>query len=602
MTIDTRTIYLMTFAIYIAIAAFMYVIQRQFRFKGYWWWILSALSVATGMGLLSLRGIINDSFSILLGNLFVTLYFIAIALGIQAFFKDQEKYLYAILILFAEMIFLGYYTYISPNVLARVYVFTITVTTISIYTVYYIKKRSVVFNIERNYLITGSLFITILVGLFRLVLAHRSINIENSFFTTNLEGLVIMSGLIAFLMMFFGVVSLNGQVFSRDNIMNLKKVTDIAKKLKKAQEIASLGNWELNIKDNALYWSDQIYKIFDCEPKEFEETYEAFLSFVHPDDREMVNEFYLKSLENKVPYEIEHRVVTKENKIKYVLEKCETEFDSEGNPLISSGIVLDITKIKETQKALKIAKERAEKSERRLAKANKTKDKFLSIIAHDLKGPFNAIQGLSSLLLEDIDNETLDKVTIKKYADLIHISSTKATKLLGDLMDWSLAESDGIKFTPEQFDLIDLINENRELLVSALKLKGLRLNEHTPTTLMINIDRDMINTVLRNLLSNAIKYTPRGKAIEIRILEKKNKITVSVEDQGIGMDDELKSKLFSIEDISPMPGTEQEIGTGFGLALCKKFVNRHGGKIWVESELGKGSTFSFSIPRHPNNP
>lgn len=131
-------------------------------------------------------------------------------------------------------------------------------------------------------------------------------------------------------------------------------------KLKQAQRIAHLGNWELDIVNNKLWWSDEIYRIFDCEPQEFKATYEAFLEFIHPDDREIVNEAYTNSIKTKQPYSFVHRIVTKNNQIKYVEEKCNTDYDDKGNPLKSTGIVIDITELKEVEEQLKTANERFE--------------------------------------------------------------------------------------------------------------------------------------------------------------------------------------------------------------------------------------------------
>jgi PAS domain S-box-containing protein len=135
--------------------------------------------------------------------------------------------------------------------------------------------------------------------------------------------------------------------------------------LKKAQQIAHLGNWMLHIENNELLWSDEIYRIFDCEPHEFKATYEAFLGFIHPDDREKVNAAYLKSLETKTDYQIEHRIITKNNQVKYVREKCLTTFNDQGKPLNSFGTVIDITEQKALENELIKAKEHAEESEAR---------------------------------------------------------------------------------------------------------------------------------------------------------------------------------------------------------------------------------------------
>ena len=148
-----------------------------------------------------------------------------------------------------------------------------------------------------------------------------------------------------------------------------EKAEESEGKLKEAQRIAHLGNWELNIETNKLFWSDEIYRIFDCEPHEFEATYESFIEFIHPDDREKVNSAYLKSLETKTEYQIEHRLITKKNQIKFVREKCLTTFNEQGKPLNSFGIVIDITEQKELENELIIAKEQAEQSEEKFSKS-----------------------------------------------------------------------------------------------------------------------------------------------------------------------------------------------------------------------------------------
>jgi PAS domain S-box-containing protein len=162
-------------------------------------------------------------------------------------------------------------------------------------------------------------------------------------------------------------------------------------RLKEAQHIAHLGNWDLCIETNELYWSDETFRIFGCDPQEFKATYEAFLEFIHPDDREMVNSAYLNSLQTKTGYQIEHRVLTKTNQIKFVREKCSTTFNEQGKPLSSFGIVIDITEQKKAEQELVVAKEKAEESDR-------LKSGFLANMSHEIRTPMNGILGFAELL------------------------------------------------------------------------------------------------------------------------------------------------------------------------------------------------------------
>ena len=677
-------------------------------------------------------------------------------------------------------------------------------------------------------------------------------------------------------------------------------------KLKEAQQIAQLGNWELNILTKKLFWSDEIFRIFECEINEFEPNYEIFLSFVHPDDRQKVNDAYTESLITKLPYKIEHKIVTKHNNLKYVVEKCKTEYNSQGIATKSFGIVMDITEqnknknklqsnssrlqgllsltqtklhdiqtilnyalntavqitnseigfiyryneetelftlnswsdnvlpeckimekktvyqlektgiwgevvrqrkplivndfqaenplkkgypeghvqlkrflsipyfennkivavvgvgnkkeeydfddtlqlnllmetvwaiyhqkedeneIRRLVEKLKISNEEIKKSEEKyrlitenaadviwILNLNKrnfsyispsvftlrgftaeeamkqdinealtpesakividsiteflpkfvaepeifsqkifinelqqpckdgsliwietttryqfnqenevevigisrninerkkledeikrqnnqlieliaTKDKFFSIIAHDLKSPFNSILGFLELLIKNIEKYDIQK--IKRFVETIYNSSVNTYKLLENLLEWSRSQTGGINFKPEFFILEDLIIETLQLAQNPAKTKNIVLDYDISDSLLVFADRNMIHTVLRNLISNAIKFTNKNGFVTIKAFHQKSHIKVVVIDSGVGISDKAKNKLFKINEKITTLGTEEEKGTGLGLILCKEFVEKNGGEIWVESEINKGSNFIFSIP------
>ncbi len=229
-----------------------------------------------------------------------------------------------------------------------------------------------------------------------------------------------------------------------------------------------------------------------------------------------------------------------------------------------------------------------------LQKINASKDKFFSIIAHDLKSPFNAIVGFSSVLVDQVKAKNYEG--IERFAEIINQSSAKAMNLLMNLMEWSQSQTGRIEFNPEYFDMIELIKEVEYLLIDVAKQKLIELKNELPLHAKAWGDSAMINTVLRNLISNAIKYTEFGGTIILSVETNPEGINVSVADTGVGIPKNRIGNLFRIDESFSTSGTQDEKGTGLGLILCKEFIDNHKGKIWVDSQPGKGSTFHFWLP------
>jgi len=245
---------------------------------------------------------------------------------------------------------------------------------------------------------------------------------------------------------------------------------------------------------------------------------------------------------------------------------------------------------------LKLYRQRKELLEQsvELQKLNAEKDKFFSIIAHDLKSPFNSIVGFSSILVDQIKEK--DYEGIGKFAGIIRQSSLRALDLLTNLMDWARSQTGRMEFQPEYFELAGFIMEISLFFDAIAGQKSIIINKDLPPNAPVFADKAMISVVLRNLISNAIKFTKPGGEITIAAIEKPGELTVAVSDTGVGISREIVGKLFHIDENYTTAGTNNEKGTGLGLILCKEFVEKHGGKIWVESEVGKGSTFRFSLP------
>ena len=249
----------------------------------------------------------------------------------------------------------------------------------------------------------------------------------------------------------------------------------------------------------------------------------------------------------------------------------------------------DITERMSVMQALK-------ESETRLLELNATKDKFFSIIAHDLKSPFNSILGFSDILADQIRQKNYNDA--EEFTEIIQNASQNAVDLVTNLMEWSSSQSGRMDFNPENIEIDSLINEVFELSKVTATQKSIYLTKELPQHLHVFLDKSMIGTVLRNLISNAIKFTNPGGEITIRAELVEKELIVSVSDNGVGIEQENLAKLFRIDESYIVPGTQNEHGTGLGLLLCKEFIDIHKGKIWAESEPGIGSRFYFSIPKN----
>ena len=229
-----------------------------------------------------------------------------------------------------------------------------------------------------------------------------------------------------------------------------------------------------------------------------------------------------------------------------------------------------------------------------LLQLNSDKDLFISILAHDLRSPFTALLGLSDILIENIRVFNIDE--IENLLKQISTSSNDTFALLEDLLKWTSTKSGKIPYKPQKLNLTDVCENIIKTLNSNAITKNISvlINIHEPVYVLADID--MLKTVMRNLVSNAIKFTNNGGVISIKAKEDSGIVTVSVTDNGIGIKSDKLKKLFDISQRQTTIGTADETGTGLGLILCKEFVEKNSGKIWVESEYGKGSEFKFTQP------
>ncbi|MBO0333486.1 GAF domain-containing sensor histidine kinase [Sneathiella sp. CAU 1612] len=222
------------------------------------------------------------------------------------------------------------------------------------------------------------------------------------------------------------------------------------------------------------------------------------------------------------------------------------------------------------------------------------KDRFFSIIAHDLKSPFNSLLGFSDFLAKRADKLTPEEIV--EYASMINLSSKTLFELLENLLEWGRFQMEKGDMQPVPLHLPDLVTESLSLLNSCAASKNITLSSQIPK-LTVEADRNMILLVIRNLISNAIKFTPTGGRIEITADREGDMVKISVTDTGVGIPAEILEDTFAIDRKTTTPGTDGEIGTGLGLPLCKEMIELNRGSIRVESEQEKGTTFHFTLPK-----
>ncbi len=342
----------------------------------------------------------------------------------------------------------------------------------------------------------------------------------------------------------------------------------------------------LDSKGKISYASSMTAKMFGYEDKN-ELLGRYFWNFVHPEEYERLrkNKALLEKLE-RFP-EMQFKFMRKDKSTFYGEINSATITDNLDKPVSLLTITRDISDRKS-------AEEQLIQSEHQLREANATKDKFFSIIAHDLKSPFSSIIGFSELLYEEYNQ--FDEQEIKEFIQQIYISSTNSLKLLDNLLQWAKSQTGGIVASPEYLNVNNLVFETIGLLKAASNNKKIKLRTDLQDGCIVLADRYMTLTILRNLLSNAIKFTYPGGDIVISSVKVKDKIKISVADNGTGISPSDQDKLFRVDQKVRNPGTANEYGTGLGLILCKEFVEKNAGVIGVESKEGIGSVFYFLFP------
>lgn len=254
-------------------------------------------------------------------------------------------------------------------------------------------------------------------------------------------------------------------------------------------------------------------------------------------------------------------------------------------------LLRDVTSQKQNEtQIIKIAED--------LKQINDTKDKFVSIIAHDVRTPIIALIGYAEILADDIDD--LHKNEIKEFASSIVDISKQTIGLLTNLLEWSRLQTGRIDFHPSSINIFTICENTLALLNSNAEQKNIRIVNNLESEIFVYADENMMQSIFNNLVTNAIKFTNRNGQISISASRREDMVCFSIKDNGVGMSEEQKTMLFEMNKSFTTPGTTNEKGSGLGMILCRDFVEKHGGEIWVESNSGLGSEFFFTIPASVN--
>jgi len=359
--------------------------------------------------------------------------------------------------------------------------------------------------------------------------------------------------------------------------------------LEQAQRIANIGSWEWDFRTNKLSWSDHCYRLVGLEPSSVAPTLEAFLTFVHPDDRARLRETIRSGVEEGRSCDYDHRVVWPNGEVRVLHQLGEVKHDAKGRPAKMIGTTQDVTEINAARAELMESKLKAES-------ANQAKSRFVASMSHELRTPLNAIIGFSELLQSD--DAPLSDERRKEYARDIHSSGKHLLSVINDILDISRIEAGKVSLDEEETSISDLIDSTYRMVRPRAEETGVTVVSNVdPAVTTVLADRRLLLQTLLNLASNAVKFTERGGRVDvIGQPGRDGGVDVVVRDTGIGM---------SADDIARVGEPFLQVdgrlsrkfeGTGLGLVIAKRLIEMHGGTLTIESVLGAGTTMTISLP------
>ena len=378
--------------------------------------------------------------------------------------------------------------------------------------------------------------------------------------------------------------------------------------LEEAQRIAHIGSWDVDMVNDVLDWSDEIFRIWEIDKTKFEATFAAFLETVHPEDRDKVAQAYNQAIVDKSLYQVEHRLLFPDGRVKYIHERGEPFFDDNGRPVRFIGTSLNITERKLAEAELLRYKEQLEQTvQQRTAElllardaaeaANKAKSVFLANMSHELRTPMNAILGFSYMLRRDPQLTESQRENL----DIINRSGEHLLNLINDVLEVAKIEAGRLQLEIAPFDLGGLMRDVADMMQIRAREKGLRLlfDQASEFPRYIKGDEARIRQIVINLINNAVKFTDQG-GVTVRmgvVNDGRQQLLIEVEDTGPGIAPEDQQRLF--EPFVQLGEDDAQHGTGLGLTITRQFVMMMGGHVSVVSGLGKGAVFRVVLPFMP---
>lgn len=534
--------------------------------------ILSKFLQTIAWILLGLRGNIPDLLSADLGNAFLFVSFSLEALAIVSVYNINKRLEILYLIFTASGILIFWAFAHSPNIrIGIASAVTSIIFALTAVSLFKIKNKT------RFQLVIG--FIYLIFCIFMIIRTYFGYTIYQSFGLKSPHIIQTMAFFTAFFQV--SVCGIGYLLILREHedqllIESEEKYRTLVEKANEAIII---------IQDENFVFSNNKFSILTGKPIDLI-IGKNFKDFIFAEDLELIYLNYKKRMNGEIiPDNYDFRIVIPENYYIWVSASF-VKIKWKGKDAILA-MLTDISK-------RKTAEQKLQNNENLLKELNAKKDKFFSIIAHDLRGPFISILGVTELLKENFVKYGKEKT--EHIINELYTASSNTYNLLENLLEWSRAQSDKIPYDPIKIDITGICTEIANTFYSRAAAKNIKLNYPANEKIEIFADINMLETIMRNLISNAIKFSNNNGIININIEEKSQFAVISISDNGIGIDIDRIDKIFDITQKQSTLGTANEKGTGLGLIICKEFVDKHGCKIWVESEKGKGSNFKFTMP------